>query len=215
MNGTRMRIVTIFGLLALAAMVAGCGSGSEDPAPAVDASSQGRTLAVPNSSGDTGIVPPVAGSGTGSTGLQWDTPSTWIAETPANAMRKAQYKAPGDAGDGECVVFYFGPGQGGTPMANAVRWAEMFSQPDGSDTMAKLKTREENIGGIPVLLVETTGTYSNPMGGGPTIPDAMLLGAIVEGPDANWFFKLTGPKSTIEDHREAFTSMIGSVRAGS
>lgn len=215
MNGTRVRIVTMVGLLALTVLAAGCGSNSEAPAPAPQPSEQGRTLAVPNPSGDTGIVPPPAGTGTGATGLQWDVPAAWIDEIPANAMRKAQYRAPGDAGDGECVVFYFGPGQGGTPMANAVRWGEMFSQPDGSDTMAKLQTREENVGGIPVLLVETTGDYTNVMGGGPTIPDAMLLGAIVEGPDANWFFKLTGPRATIENHRDAFRSMINSVRAGS
>ena len=42
----------------------------------------------------------------------------------------------------------------------------------------------------------------------------MLLGAIVQGPDANWFFKLTGPRDTIEANRSGFDSLIGSMRAG-
>ena len=100
MNGSRVRIVTMVGLLALTALAAGCGSNSEAPAPAPETGGQGRTLAVPDPSGNTGIVPPAAGTGTGATGLQWDPPATWIQETPANAMRKAQYRAPGDAGDG-------------------------------------------------------------------------------------------------------------------
>ena len=47
-------------------------------------------------------------------------------------MRHAQYRVPGGNGDGECIVFYFGPGEGGDPMSNARRWAGQFDQPDGS-----------------------------------------------------------------------------------
>jgi hypothetical protein len=46
-------------------------------------------------------------------------------------MRRAQYKVPGPAGAGECVVFYFGPGQGGDAQSNAERWASQFTQPGG------------------------------------------------------------------------------------
>ena len=45
-------------------------------------------------------------------------------------------------------------------------------------------------------------------------PGQMLLGAIAEGPDANWFFKLTGPEATLEAQREAFEGMILSLRRG-
>ena len=54
-------------------------------------------------------------------------------------MRFAQYTVPGDAGPAECVVYYFGPGQGGDPTANAVRWARQFKQPDGSSSLDKMK----------------------------------------------------------------------------
>jgi hypothetical protein len=42
----------------------------------------------------------------------------------------------------------------------------------------------------------------------------MLLGAIAQGPDANWFFRTTGPRATIEAQRAAFDGLIRSLRRG-
>jgi hypothetical protein len=42
----------------------------------------------------------------------------------------------------------------------------------------------------------------------------MLLGAIARGPDANWFFKATGPRATMEANRAAFEAMVNSIRPG-
>jgi hypothetical protein len=42
----------------------------------------------------------------------------------------------------------------------------------------------------------------------------MLLGAIARGPDANWFFRATGPRATLEAQRAGFERMIRSLRAG-
>ncbi len=164
------------------------------------------------------IAPPPPGTGTGETGLVWSTPDGWIEETPSSAMRRAQYRVPGPGGDGECVVFYFGPGQGGDAMANAERWADQFSQPGGGSSRDAMKTERIEVGGIPVLLTEVTGTYSGGMTmmGGPqqSLASYMLLGAVAEGGDANWFFKLTGPEATLEPQREAFRAMIESLSRG-
>jgi hypothetical protein len=46
------------------------------------------------------------------------------------------------------------------------------------------------------------------------IPNYMLLGAIAEGPDANWFFKLAGPEATVEGQRAAFEDLVGSFKRG-
>jgi len=165
------------------------------------------------------IAPVDPGAGTGASGLTWDTPEAWTAEAPANSMRRAQYKVPGPGGDGECVVFYFGPGQGGDAMGNAVRWANQFVQPDGSPSVDRLKTEQSDVGGVALLEVEVTGTYlsGGPMmgGSGQSLPDHMLLGAVAQGADANWFFKFTGPRDTVEANRSAFDAMVGSLRAGS
>ncbi len=165
------------------------------------------------------IAPPPTGSGSGEAGLSWQTPDGWLEEQPSSAMRRAQYRVPGPGGDAELVVFYFGPGQGGDAMANAVRWANQFSQPDGRSSQEAMKTESIDVGGIPVLLTEVSGTYSGGMTmmGGPSakLEDHMLLGAVAEGADANWFFKLTGPAATLEAQRGAFRSLIESLSRGS
>lgn len=165
------------------------------------------------------ISPPPAGTGAGATALSWTAPGAWIAETPSMAMRKAQYRipgTPGTAGDGQAVVYYFGPGQGGDPMSNAVRWANQFVQPDNRPSTDVMKTATQSVGSIQVLTVEVGGTYQSGRPAGPKTPlaDHLLLGAIAQGPDANWFFKVTGPKATIEGQRAAFTQLIGSLRTG-
>jgi hypothetical protein len=167
----------------------------------------------------TGGLPPVPeGAGTGEAALAWTSPSGWISEKPASAMRRAQYKVPGKAGDGECVVFYFGPGQGGDPMANAQRWAEMFTTADGSSAASTMKTSEIEVGGLKVFVVEVAGTYSGGMtmtaAKATPMPGYRLLGAVAPGPDANWYFKFTGPDATVNEQRDAFTSMVKSLKHG-
>jgi hypothetical protein len=163
------------------------------------------------------IPAPPPGGGTGGDGLTWQSPAGWTKETPASSMRRAQYRIPGAGGPGECAVFYFGPGQGGDAKANAERWAGQFRRPDGSPVGDAFKTREIKVGDIPVLMVEVAGTYVGGMGGGPAGPERpnyMLLGAIAKGPDANWFFRATGPRTTIEGQRAAFERMIRSLKRG-
>ena len=162
-------------------------------------------------------VPPVPqGAGVGSNGLTWAVPPGWKGETPSSSMRRAQYRVPGAAGDAECVVFYFGPGQGGDAASNAKRWAGQFRQPDGRDPAAAMKTSEIEVGALKVTLVEVKGTYSGGMGGATgERPAYQLLGAIAAGPDANWFFKLTGPQGTVTAGREAFEGLVRSLKKGS
>ena len=165
-----------------------------------------------------GLPPVPEGAGTGDAALAWKVPAGWIVEKPASTMRRAQYKVPGKAGDGECVVFYFGPGQGGDPMSNAQRWAEMFTTADGSSAASTMKTSELEVGGLKVFLVEVAGTYSGGMtmtaAPAKPMPGYRLLGAVAPGPDANWYFKFTGPDATVNDQRGAFTSMVKSLKHG-
>ncbi len=163
------------------------------------------------------IAPVDPSLGQGAAGMAWTAPADWVSEPPANSMRRAQYRVPGPGGDGECVVFYFGPGQGGDPMANAERWASQFLPAGGGDPVAAMKSSTIDVGGIPVLLVETAGTFqAGSMMGGPVTekPGYSLLGAVAQGPDANWFFKFTGPTATVEAQRAAFDALLRSLRTG-
>ena len=83
---------------------------------------------------------------------------------------------------------------------------------------AGLKRRDFlKAGGLTVSRAEVRGTYTpSPMAMGSSSepqpkPDYMLLGAIVPGGDANWFFKCTGPAKTMEANRARFDALLASV----
>ena len=110
-------------------------------------------------------------------------------------------------------MFYFGPGQGGDPLANVERWAGQFTQADGSDSREKMKVAPLGSAKVPVRVVEVTGTYDGGMSGLGPQAGWMLLGAIAEGADAPWFFKFVGPEATVRAERDAFVRMMESIRA--
>jgi hypothetical protein len=103
-------------------------------------------------------------------------------------------------------------------MANAQRWASQFSMPDGSPAGKNMKTSEIEVGGLKVILVEVGGTYNGGMtmsaAPAPPKPGYRLLGAVAPGPDANWYFKFTGPDATVNAQRAAFESMVRSLKHG-
>ncbi len=202
-----------------------CGGGSEQasgksstpPAPEPSAPASDSSIPLVDSRGNVVPgMPSAAPAEAGSGGLIWTVPSTWIEEPPASSMRKAQYSlpaAPGDPEPAQCAVFYFGAGQGGDIQGNVDRWAAQFADAAGGHPMPRVT--ETTVAGRKVMKVTTEGTYTpSPMMGGDRTPKPgqMLLGAIVEGTDSNWFFKCTGPKKTVELHRKEFDDLIDSVR---
>lgn len=202
--------------LGLALSCSGGGGGGAPPKDGAAAEDERRPAATLDIPGQAGTLPeghpPLGASKT----LAWDVPQGWIEQPPSQNMRHAQYEVSGPGGVGECVVYYFGPKQGGDAKANAERWAGQFSQPDGGSSLERMKM--ETLAGteVPVQIVEVTGTYEGGMTGStePFEPQAnyMLLGAIAEGPDAPWFFKFTGPEETVRAQREAFTKLLSSLR---
>ncbi len=187
---------------------------------AAEVHGQGGTLPPghpPVRGGRPSVPAPPPGSGTGRQALVWTAPPGWTTVTPSSSMRRAQYRIDGPGGPAECAVFYFGPGQGGDARANVARWISQFRRPDGRPVGDAAKTREITVGDIPVTVVEVGGTFVGGMGpgaGGPERPDYMLLGAIAQGPDANWFFRATGPRRTLEPQRGAFDRLVRSIRPG-
>jgi len=149
-------------------------------------------------------------------GVRWTAPATWKAEAP-RPMRAATYSIPlaaGDQGIAECVVNYFGPGQGGGVEANIERWRGQVLGADGKPAAAKIDKR--TVRGIPVTLIDSSGTYTGmggPMSGG-SKPAASyrLIGAIVEGPGGSVFFKLTGPAKTIGAEQKTFEQLLASIQ---
>jgi hypothetical protein len=129
-------------------------------------------------------------------------------------MRAAEFGIEGDA-QSELAVFYFGADQGGSVEANMTRWLGQFKQADGSDAVAK--RGERTVNDITVATIETTGNYGGGMAapGAPppaAITEAALLGAIAKGPEGSVFFKLVGPRASLESARPAFDQLLESLR---
>lgn len=148
-------------------------------------------------------------------GVRWTAPAGWKAEA-ARPMRAATYSIPlaaGDDGIAECVVNYFGPGQGGGVDANIERWRGQVLSADGKPAVAKIDKRT---GRIPITTIDSTGTYTGmggPMSGGSKpVPGYRLIGAIVEGPGGSVFFKLTGPAKTVAAQQKDFEQLLASIQ---
>ena len=147
-------------------------------------------------------------------GLKWSAPSTWKTEAP-RPMRAATYAVPPATGDpvgGECAVYYFGPGQGGSVEANLDRWKNQVTTSDAKPANAKIAKR--TIHQLPITTIDSTGDYSGmggPMAQAKSVTrNYRLLGAIIEGPSGNVFIKFTGPAKTVGANQAAFEQLLNS-----
>lgn len=215
-------IVLLFGISAA------CGNGGEqsaprspeppaDPPPLVAAPAVAES---PGAPGPSGAVPVNAQeqSTTGeAAGVAWTVPARWEVQPP-RMMRVATYLIPKDAEDdepGECAVFYFGRGQGGSVDLNLQRWREQFETDTGGQP--SLAERKSTINGLAVTTVSLAGTYLASMGpmfqsGAVKKPGYRMLGAIIEAPEGNVFVKLTGPEKTVLSADGEFQTFLNSLK---
>jgi hypothetical protein len=150
--------------------------------------------------------------------LKWTAPPEWVQETPVSSMRKAQYRLPrvtGDTDDAELAVFYF-EGSGGSVQANIERWIGQFRKADGTPAGDTARTTHRRSHGIPVTIVDVSGTY---LAGGmampvdkPEKPGFRMLAAVAEAGSGPWFFKLTGPAKTVARWEPAFESFLDTLQ---
>jgi hypothetical protein len=152
-------------------------------------------------------------------GLSFELPEAWRSVPPKSAMRRAEYRIPpvtGDSEEAELVLFYFGPGQGGTVEANIDRWFKMFEDEQGMPARGAQKQEARAVNSLAVTIVETAGIYSEPLMPGMQAkekkPNYRLFGAIVETPKGSFFFKGTGPDKTMAASRPALIALVDSLQ---
>jgi hypothetical protein len=124
-------------------------------------------------------------------------------------MRAATY----EVGDSECIVYFFGQGQGGSVEANLERWGGQFTL---NGQPAPAKTAKKTVHGLNVTTMDVTGTYvatgGMTMTPQPPKADYRMLAAIVEGPGGNIFIKFTGPVKTVSGNAVKFDALLGSFQ---
>jgi hypothetical protein len=145
--------------------------------------------------------------------LTYDAPKEWTSASAGSSMRLAQWRVGEQS---EVVIFYFGPGQGGSTEANVERWIGQFEQPDGSSTKDRAKKSETKAGDLKVTRVDITGTYVAPVRPGATElrnePDTRMISAVVEGPGGPWFIRFLGPRKEVSDGEALFDGFLSSLR---
>jgi len=154
---------------------------------------------------------PAAPAAASAGGIAWTVPARWSAGA-GSAMRVATYAVPAARGaeKGECAVFFFRRGDGGTVDDNVARWAKQF---EGAPAPQR---STQAVAGLRVTRAAVAGTYLAP--GGPMMQSTgkkagyQLLGAIVEAPEGNVFFKLTGPAETVAAAQSDFDALLASMR---
>lgn len=140
------------------------------------------------------------------TTITWKVPARWKEMPNTSSMRIATYRVPRAAGenaDADVSVMQ----AGGDLDANIERWIGQF----GPDAKSKSKTSKKKIANYNVTIVETEGTYGGM--GGKAEENSGLLGAIVETPDMPHFFKITGPKKTVQSARAELDELLASIKS--
>jgi hypothetical protein len=177
-----------------------CGGASAPDAETT--TSTDRPAAVPAATAAGELVVPDA---------RFDRPSGWSFREPSSSMRLAEAEVPGGGGPALLTVFFFGAGGGGGIEANLQRWASQIEAEAGTEPV-----RESfEVGDYSVSTISVEGTLlPSRMGGGSSepLPGSKLVGAVVEGSGGPWFFKLTGPATTVTGAESAFDAMLRSVR---
>ena len=139
-------------------------------------------------------------------GVKWTMPAGWVSKGSA-PMRAATYTV----GDSECVVYFFGPGQGGTVEANLARWNGHYTQ---NGQPAPGKKVKKTVHGLNVTTLDVAGTYVATGGAAMTAQAPQegyrMLAAIVEGPGGNLFVKFAGPGKTVAANAGKFEALVGS-----
>ena len=129
------------------------------------------------------------------------TPATEWTDFGPSGMRKASYAfgpLEGETDSATVTVFYFGQDGGGTIEANLDRWIGQMKDPAGA-AMPPISRGEMMIEGMKAHLLKVTGTFAagGMMMSTPTMKENYLMvGVVLEAPEGNIFFKMTGPEKS-------------------
>jgi hypothetical protein len=149
--------------------------------------------------------------------LKFTIPSKWKIEMVESPARGGQWRVPplhGEGEGGEVVAFYFGPGVGGSSRENIDAWIGTMFNAEGHPAAAEIK--HHDTGGMKISQVVLFGTYTQVVSL-PGVPPVLksnygLLGAVIENPQGNIYWRFTGPEPLITATLPLFNKVIDSVK---
>ncbi len=207
---------TFFKLLVLTSLMAmfivSCGQKADDT------SAKSESTATTSVAGDfaldaSGVAFTLGGTAVELAGVKFVPASEWT-DFGASGMRNASYAFSGIEGEADSATvtaFYFGEGGGGTIQANLDRWVGQMSLNEGADPHTFVQKGEMAVDGMKVHLIQVKGAYNagGMMSGASVKKEGYtMVGAVVEAPLGNIFFKLTGPSKTANAMAEAMIGML-------
>jgi len=140
-------------------------------------------------------------------GLRAPKPASWVWTKPSMQFRTLQYVVAGEVDStkaADLIISVFVAGDGGPIDANIARWKGQFR---AGDSAPEPKLSEKEVGPLKVKFVELEGDYLA-MGAPAAKKGFSQIGAIVQASGRNVFFRLIGPKDTVEASRADFMKMI-------
>lgn len=149
-------------------------------------------------------------------GLKWTAPAGWTSQGSA-PFRVVTYSVPAAPGSekAECIVYFFGAGQGGSVQANLERWKGQFSR---NGKPAEAKVTERTVHGVKVTTIDLAGTYTATGGQvkerqGP-LAGYRLVASVAEGAGGNIFIRFIGPEKTVAAGLAKYEQLLSSLQPG-
>lgn len=143
---------------------------------------------------------------------QWKTKLAPIAA----GFRKAAYILPGapeQSADCELVVFLFKGGAGSVEM-NLARWKGQMQKPAGLSDDEHCIFSKQVVDGLPITIAEIRGDYqSDPRNPTHVTKGQMMLSAIIETSQGNYFIRTIGPEATMQKYKDAWYKMMLTIQA--
>lgn len=138
--------------------------------------------------------------------ITWDTPEGWAESPNSSGILFAVYTATGDTGDVRITVTQL-TADGGGVLSNINRWRGQVGLKPVAD-LSEQPMVTVQVSDLPVGILDLVS------------PDDLesqierMLVAMMPRPEQNttWYFKMTGPKTAIDTHKDDFSRFVESVR---
>ncbi len=138
-------------------------------------------------------------------GAVFQVPSEWEESPTQSTFVIAEFQVPGADGSGRLTLST----AGGDVADNIGRWKGQFLRtPDDPAP----KESSLTIDGRDATLVELFGNYQDMLKPGEPQRNSAMLGVVIPLKGTNYFVKLTGPRSTVTDARDAFLKFVESAK---